>query len=153
MANTYTQIFYHVVFAVKGRANLISPLWKSDLYKYISGIITNQRQKLYIVNGMPDHIHILVSCKPNMALSNLVKEIKEHSSKYINDKGFIQGKFNWQEGFGAFSVSFRNVEQVANYIKNQEKHHEVKSFKDEYLEFLKEQNIDFEEKYIFEEVK
>ena len=153
MANTYTQIFYHVVFAVKGRANLISPLWKSDLYKYISGIITNQRQKLYIVNGMPDHIHILVSCKPNMALSNLVKEIKEHSSKYINDKGFIQGKFNWQEGFGAFSVSFRNVEQVANYIKNQEKHQEVKSFKDEYLEFLKEQNIDFEEKYIFEEVK
>jgi REP element-mobilizing transposase RayT len=153
MANTYTQIFYHVVFAVKGRANLISSIWKDELYKYISGIVTNQGQKLYIVNGMPDHIHILVSCKPNMNLSNFVKEIKEHSSKYINENGFIQGKFNWQEGFGAFSVSFKNVEQVVNYIKNQEKHHEVKSFKDEYLEFLKEQNIDFEEKYIFEEVK
>lgn len=153
MANTYTQIFYHIVFAVKGRANLVNSIWKDDLYKYISGIVTNQDQKLYIVNGMPDHIHILVSCKPNMALSNLVKEIKEHSSKYINDKGFIQGKFNWQEGFGAFSVSFKNVEQVVNYIKNQEKHHEVKSFKDEYLEFLKEQNIDFEKKYIFEDLK
>jgi putative transposase len=153
MANTYTQIFYHIVFAVKGRANLVSSVWKDDLYKYISGIVTNQGQKLYIVNGMPDHIHILVGCKPNMNLSNFVKEIKEHSSKYINENGFIQGKFNWQEGFGAFSVSFRNVEQVVNYIKNQEKHHEVKSFKEEYLEFLKEQNIDFEEKYIFEEVK
>lgn len=152
MANTYTQIFYHVVFAVKGRANLISSVWKDDLYKYISGIISNQNQKLYIINGMPDHVHILVSCKPNMNLSNLVKEIKEHSSKYINDQKFVLGKFSWQEGFGAFSVSYRNVEQVVNYIKNQEEHHKIKSFKDEYLEFLKEQNIDFEEKYVFEEV-
>lgn len=152
MANTYTQIFYHVVFAVKGRENLINPLWKDDLYKYISGIITNQGQKLYIINGLPDHLHILVSCKPNIALSNLVKEIKEHSSKYIKEQGFIKCKFCWQEGFGAFSVSFRNIEQVVNYIKNQEEHHKIKSFKEEYLEFLKEQNIDFEEKYIFEEV-
>lgn len=153
MANTYTQIFYHIVFAVKRRENLISPVWKDNLYKYISGVITNQNQKLYIINGMPDHVHILVSCGPTVTLSNLVKEIKEHSTKYINGEGFVVGKFNWQEGFGAFSVSFRNVEQVVNYIKDQEKHHEVKSFKDEYLEFLKEQNIDFEEKYIFEEVK
>ena len=153
MANTYTQIFYHVVFAVKGRENLIIPSLKDDLYKYISGIISNQGQKLYIINGMPDHVHILMSCKPNISLSNIVKEIKEHSSKYINEKGFIKGKFSWQEGFGAFSVSFRNVEQVVNYIKNQEEHHKVKSFKAEYLEFLNEQNIAFEEKYIFEEVK
>ena len=153
MANTYTQIFYHVVFAVKGRENLISSLWKDDLYKYISGIISNQGQKLYIINGMPDHVHILVSCKPTVALSNIVKEIKEHSSKYINEKGVIKGKFSWQEGFGAFSVSFRNVEQVVNYIKNQEEHHNVKSFKEEYLEFLNEQHITFDEKYIFEEVK
>ena len=153
MANTYTQIFYHVVFAVKGRENLISPSWKDDLYKYISGIILNQNQKLYIINGMPDHLHILVSCKPNITLSNLVKEIKEHSSKYINQNHFVTGKFSWQEGFGAFSVSYRNIEQVVNYIKNQEEHHKVKSFNEEYLDFLKEQNIDFEEKYIFEEVK
>jgi REP element-mobilizing transposase RayT len=152
MANTYTQIFYHVVFAVKGRENLINFSWKEDLYKYISGIISNQNQKLYIINGMPDHLHILVSCKPNITLSNLVKEIKEHSSKYINEQGFIKGKFSWQEGFGAFSVSYRNIEQVVNYIKNQEEHHNVKSFKEEYLEFLNEQNIAFDEKYIFEVV-
>ena len=152
MANTYTQIFYHVVFAVKGRENVISTQWKDELYKYISGVISNQGQKLYIINGMPDHIHILVSCKPNIALSNIVKEIKEHSSKYINGKGLIKGKFSWQEGFGAFSVSFRNIEQVVNYIKNQEEHHNIKSFREEYLEFLNEQHIVFDEKYIFEDV-
>jgi len=152
MANTYTQIFYHIVFAVKHRENVISSQWKNELYKYISGVISNQGQKLYIINGMPDHVHILVSCKPNIALSNLVKEIKEHSSKYINEKGLIKGKFCWQEGFGAFSISFRNVEQVVNYIKNQEEHHHLKSFKEEYLEFLNEQHIAFDEKYIFEDV-
>lgn len=152
MPNTYTQIFYHIVFAVKGRANLIHASWKDDMYKYVSGIISNQNQKLYIINGMPDHVHILVSCRPNIALSDLVKEIKEHSSKYINQQGFVKGKFSWQEGFGAFSVSFKNVEQVINYIKNQEEHHHIKTFKEEYLEFLKEQEISFDEKYIFEDV-
>lgn len=153
MPNTYTQLFYHIVCVVKRRENLIDASWKDDVYKYISGIITNQHQKLYIINGMPDHIHILVSCKPNMILSNLVKEIKEHSTKYINAQKFTSEKFSWQEGFGAFTVSCRNVDQVVSYIKNQEEHHKVKTFREEYIDFLKEQNIDFEEKYLFEEVK
>mgnify|MGYP003395247245 CR=1 FL=1 len=153
MANTYTQIFYHIVFAVKGRQNLISHKWKDDLYKYISGIIDNQGQKLYIINGMPDHLHILISCKPNMNLSNLVKEIKEHSGKFINQKNFVMGKFSWQEGFGAFTVSFSAVNNVVNYIKDQEEHHRTKSFRDEYLAFLAENGIDYNEKYIFEELE
>ncbi len=102
---------------------------------------------------MPDHLHILINCKPTITLSNLVKEIKEHSTKYINEQKFTAEKFSWREGYGAFSVSYRNVEQVVNYIKNQEEHHKVKTFREEYIDFLKEQNIDFEEKYLFEEVK
>lgn len=112
MPNTYTQIFYHIVFAVKDRSSLVHASWKDNMYKYISGIISNQGQKLYIINGMPDHVHLLISCKPNIALSDLVKEIKEHSSKYINQHDFVKGKFSWQEGFGAFSVSFRSLEQL-----------------------------------------
>ncbi len=152
MANTYTQLFYHIVFVVNGRENIIIDRWKDDLYKYISGIIANQGQKLYIINGMPDHLHVLVSCKPTIALSNLTKEIKEHSTKYINQNNFVKGKFSWQEGFGGFTVSYKNVNSVVNYIKNQEEHHKLRSFKEEYLEFLKEQEIEFNEKYIFEEV-
>ena len=150
MANTYTQIFYHVVFAVRNRDSLITPTIKDDLYKYITGIITNQNQKLFIINGMPDHIHILINCKPNMNLSNNVRDIKEHSTKFINAKKNLRGKFYWQEGFGAFTVSKKDVSIILNYIKNQEEHHKQKTFKDEYLEFLKENEIEFKEEYIFD---
>lgn len=153
MANTYTQIFYHVVFAVKGRQNLISHKWKDDLYKYISGIIEKQGQKLYVIGGMPDHVHVLLSCKPNMNLSNLVKEIKEHSSKFVNQKNYVTGKFCWQEGFGAFTVSNSGVKNVVNYIKNQEEHHHSKSFREEYISFLIENEVEYNEKYIFEETE
>ncbi len=152
MANTYTQLYYHVVCVVKGRQSLIVPALKDELYKYVTGIIEHQGQKLYIINGMPDHIHLLISCGPTIVLSNLVKEIKEHSTKYINGKNIIKGKFSWQVGFGAFTVSKRNVEQVYNYIKNQETHHKKKKFKEEYVQFLKEQEVDYHEKYLFEEV-
>ncbi len=152
MANTYTQIFYHIVFAVRNREALIVPTIKEDLYKYISGIITNQKQKLFIMNGMPDHVHILVNCKPNMNLSDLVKEIKEHSSKYINEKGILKGKFYWQEGFGAFTVSKKELTSVINYINNQEEHHRKRTFREEYVEFLKENEIDYKEEYIFESI-
>ncbi len=150
MANTYSQIFYHVVFAVKHRQSLITHSIKDELYKYITGVINNQKQVLFIINGMPDHVHLLLNCKPDVNLSNLVKEIKEHSTKFINDKKIIPGKFYWQGGFGAFSVGRRDIPNVIRYIKNQEEHHSKKNFKDEYLEFLKENEIEFEEKYIFE---
>ena len=105
MANTYSQIYIHVVFAVKGRESSISNKFKDELYKYICGIVTNNHQKVYAINGMPDHLHILISIKPNCLLSDLVRDIKANSSKWINQKKIILGKFQWQEGFGSFSVS------------------------------------------------
>jgi len=152
MANTYTQLYYHVVCVVKGRQSLINVSWKDSLYKYITGVVTNQGQKLYIINGMPDHIHILISCKPTVMLSDLVKEIKEHSTKYINQQNLAPSKFSWQVGFGAFTVSYRNVDNVVNYIKNQEQHHTKKTFREEYKEFLIENNVEYKEEYLFEEV-
>ncbi|MBP7810573.1 MAG: IS200/IS605 family transposase [Bacteroidia bacterium] len=150
MADTYTQIFYHIVFAVRNRESLITPPIKDELYKYISGIVTNQKQKLFIINGMPDHVHLLLNCKPNMNLSDLVREIKEHSTKFINDKKILPGKFYWQAGFGAFTVSKKDVAMILNYIKTQEDHHKKKTFREEYLEFLKENEIEFKEEYLFD---
>ena len=105
MAGTFTQIYIQIIFAVKGRENLISKTWKDELYRYISGIITNKDQKSIIVNGMPDHVHILIGLKPSMPISDLVRDVKNNSSNFINKKGFVKGKFSWQEGFSAFSYS------------------------------------------------
>ncbi len=129
MANTFSQIYIQVVFAVQGRQNLIASEWKEELYKYITGIITNHGQKLIAVGGVSDHIHILIGFKPNFEISKLVQEIKANSSRFINKKQFVKGKFSWQEGFGAFSYSRSQLDAVVRYIENQEKHHAKKSFK------------------------
>jgi putative transposase len=150
MGDTYSQIFYHVVFAVRNREALIVPQIKNDIYKYMTGIIEKKGQKLFIINGMPDHVHLLLNCKPNMNLSELVKEIKEHSTKFINDKGILRTKFYWQAGFGAFAVSKRDVPMIINYIKNQEEHHRKSSFKEEYISVLKEQEVNYKEEYLFD---
>ncbi|MGO3155812.1 MAG: IS200/IS605 family transposase [Mesonia sp.] len=149
MANTYTQLYFHIVFAVKGRNNLISINWEEELYKYITGIISNKNQKLMIVNGMPNHIHLLIGTKPNCNLSDLVRDLKANSSKWINEKRFVRGKFEWQRGFGAFTVSQSGVSNVMKYIKGQKKHHNQKTFREEYIEFLKTYEIDFDDKYVF----
>ncbi len=151
MANTYTQLYFHVVFAVKRRNNFISEQWKDELYKYISGIIANKDQKLMIVNGMPNHIHLLIGTKPNSNLSDLIRDIKANSSKWINEKKLTPMKFEWQTGFGAFTVSQSGVAKVIEYIKNQEEHHRNKTFKEEYVEFLKAYEINFKEEYLFDE--
>ena len=151
MANTYTQLYFHIVFAVKGRSNYISEQWKDELYKYISGIIANKNQKLMIVNGMPNHIHLLIGTKPNCNLSDLIRDIKANSSKWINEKKFTNFHFEWQTGFGAFTVSQSVVPKVIEYIKNQEEHHRKKTFKEEYVEFLKAYQIDFKDEYLFDE--
>ena len=151
MANTYTQLYFHIVFAVKGRSNYISEQWKDELYKYISGIIANKDQKLMIVNGVPNHIHLLIGTKPNCNLSDLIRDIKANSSKWINEKKFTNFHFEWQTGFGAFTVSQSVVPNVIEYIKNQEEHHRKKTFKEEYVEFLKAYQIDFKDEYIFDE--
>ncbi len=150
MANTYSQLYFHVVFAVRGRANHISIQWKDELYKYITGIISNKDQKLMQINGMPDHIHLLIGTKPNCNLSDLVRDIKSNSSKWINEKGFIKSKFSWQIGFGAFTVSQSQLSRITNYIINQEDHHRKKSFKEEYVEFLDAYKIDYKDEYLFE---
>ncbi|MFN0279549.1 MAG: IS200/IS605 family transposase [Pyrinomonadaceae bacterium] len=128
MANTFTQIYIHVVFAVQERAGLIKTEWREELFKYIAGILKNQGVKLIAIGGVEDHIHILFGLNPKIALSNLVRDIKANSSKFINEKGFVRGKFYWQEGFGAFSYSRSQIDTVAKYVLNQEKHHANKSF-------------------------
>ncbi|MGC4128291.1 MAG: IS200/IS605 family transposase [Bergeyella sp.] len=150
MANTYTQIYIQIVFAVKGRQNLISKENREELHKFITGIVSNRGQKLFAIFAMPDHVHILVSMSPNVSISDLVRDIKAGSSKFINDKKWINGKFNWQEGYGAFSYSKSGVDNVVKYILNQEEHHKKKTFKEEYLEFLKKFEIEYDSEYLFE---
>jgi REP element-mobilizing transposase RayT len=150
MPGTYSQLYIQIVFAVKGRQNLIEKEWRDELHKYISGIITGKGQKSIIVNGVADHIHCFVGLKPAMAISDLVRDIKNNSSKYVNENGWVKGKFRWQEGFGSFSYSHSHIDNVYRYILNQEEHHKKKTFKQEYLEFLEKFRIEFNEKYLFE---
>src|SRR6266850_4111298 len=136
MANTYSQIYIQIVFAVQGKQNLIRPDRKEELHKYITGIITRQGQKLLAIHCMPDHTHLLIGLKPNMALSDLVGDIKTGSTNHINEEKWVKGRFAWQEGFGAFSYSHSQLGGVIRYIQNQEKHHARRSFQAEYLELL-----------------
>ena len=150
MANTYSQLLIHVICAVQGRQNLISPKWKNELFKYITGIISYKNQKMLCINGVADHIHILIGLKPDIAISDLVRDIKNNSSTFINNKKFVRGKFNWQKGFGTFSYSNSQIDKVVKYILNQENQHRRKTFKEEYVEFLKKFNVEYNEKYLFE---
>ncbi len=150
MAGTFSQIYIQVIFAVKGRENLISNHWKPELCKYIAGIIKGKKQKPIIVNGMADHIHTFIGLKPAVAISDLVRDIKNNSSNFINDHKLVKGKFAWQDGYGAFSYSHSQIENVYNYILNQENHHKKKTFRQEYLDFLNAFQIAYDEKYLFE---
>jgi len=149
MANTYSQILIHVVFTVKGRTNLIEKKWRNDIHRYISGIITSKGQKSIIVNGVADHVHCFIGLNPSMCLSELIRDVKNNSSKYINEKKIIKGKFQWQDGFGAFSYATSQVKNVYNYILNQEEHHKKSSFIEEYLDLLDNYEIEYHEKYLF----
>lgn len=151
MPNTYTQIYIHFVFAVKYRNALILPSWKDELYKYITTIIQNYNHKVLIINGMPDHLHVLVGLKPTQSISDLMKEVKQFSSKWININNKTIGKFEWQEGFGAFSYSKSQLKNVFDYIENQEIHHKKKTFLEEYKEILEKFEVDFKIEYIFKE--
>ena len=151
MANTYTQIHIQFVFAVKHRDGLIHASFKDELYQYISGIIKNNNHKLLAINGMPDHVHVLVGMRPTQSVSDLLQDIKGSSSKWINDKKFLRVRFEWQEGYGAFSYAKSEVNSVIRYIQNQEEHHRTKSFREEYLMMLKDFDVEFDERYIFKE--
>lgn len=153
MANTYTQIYIQFVFAVQNRIGLIQEHWKNELYKYMTGIITKKGHKLMAIGGIQDHIHILVSMSPSQSPSDLMADVKRSSSLWINDNHFTKGKFSWQEGFGAFSYNKSQIHNVANYIENQEKHHHQKTFMEEYLDFLKLFEIEFDKQYIFKPIE
>jgi len=148
MANTYTQIHLQFVFAVQNRISLIANEWKDELYKYITGIVQRNKHKLKAINGTSDHVHTFIGYQPHQLLPDLLQDIKGSSSKWINERGFVRGKFQWQEGYGAFSYSHSQIDTVVNYIRNQEEHHKRKSFNEEYLEFLREFNIQFDERYV-----
>ena len=152
MANTYTQIYIQVVFAVEGRQNLIVPENNQHLQKYITGIVSGQKQKLLAINNMPDHLHVLIGLDANLAVSELVRDIKANSSRFINQQRWFGGRFSWQEGFGAFSYSRSQIGSVVRYIQNQQKHHARRTFRDEYIEFLRKFQVDYDERYIFKAV-
>lgn len=143
MANTYTQIHIQAVFSVQNRECIILNNWRDELYRYITGIIQNNNHKLLAINGMPDHVHILLGLRPSQSLSDLMQDIKGSSSKWINEKKLIRGRFSWQEGYGAFSYSRFELPDVIRYICNQQEHH---------IDLLKEFEIDYHEQYIFKPV-
>jgi len=150
MANTYTQLYVQIIFSPRGRQNLTHNRIKNDIYKYIVGIIKKKNQKPMIINGMPDHVHIFLGFSPDIAISDLVRDIKSNSTNFINDNKLIQGKFSWQKGFGAFTYNKSQVPMVVRYIKNQEEHHRRKTFKEEYLELLEKFGVDYKKQYLFE---
>ncbi len=152
MANTYTQIHIQAVFSVQNRVCIIQKAWETELYKYMTGIIQNHDHKLLAINGMPDHVHVFFGMRPTQSLSDLMQDIKGDSSKWINQKGFINGRFSWQEGYGAFSYSKSQVDQVINYIRNQKDHHRKRTFAEEYLDFLEKFQVPYDKRYIFKPV-
>ena len=150
MAGTFTQIYIQVVFAVQNRDALIDSSWEERLYQYVTGIVRNKGQKMLVINGISNHIHFFIGMKPNCNLSDLIREVKKSSNEFINENKLTKYKFNWQEGFSAFSYSHSQIDYVVKYIMNQKEHHKKQSFKDEYIKLLKEFNIDHDEKYLFD---
>ncbi|WP_289053153.1 IS200/IS605 family transposase [Carboxylicivirga marina] len=148
MANTYTQIYIHIVFAILNREASINLQWETELYKYITGIVQNKNQKMLAINGVEDHIHLLIGMKPDCCLSDLVREIKKSSTRFVEEQKFCQYKFQWQEGFGAFSYSHSQLDNVVKYIEKQKEHHQKQIFMDEYRKLLKLFDVDFKEQYI-----
>ncbi|MCD6397079.1 MAG: IS200/IS605 family transposase [Spirochaetaceae bacterium] len=150
MANTYTQIYLQLVFAVKWRKNLIQDNFREELHKYITGIVENRKQKLIAINSMPDHIHILVGFGTTITIADLVHDIKIASTNFINDHRWLPGKFAWQNGYGGFSYSRSHLDRVVKYILNQQKHHKRNTFKEEYIEFLEKYEVLYDSKYLFD---
>jgi len=150
MAGTYSQIYVQCVFAVKGRENLLQKPWRDEVFKYMAGTIKGKDQKPIIVDGVADHVHLLVGIRPTMCISDLVRDVKNNSSRFINEQKFLRGKFAWQEGYGAFSYAHSQLDQVYQYIASQEEHHSKKTFKEEYLDFLQRFEVDFNEAYLFD---
>ncbi len=150
MANTFTQIYIQIVFAVKGRKNLIAEEYRDEVEKFICGIIKNNSSKALAIYCNPDHVHILIGIHPSISVSNIARDIKAGSSKWINEKKWVKGKFRWQEGYGAFTYSKSQIDAVVKYILNQPLHHKKTTFKEEYHKILNDLEIKFDEQYLFD---
>jgi putative transposase len=152
MANSYHQVYIQAVFVVKYRATIIEKKWKSELLAVIGNLINENGCKTYIVNGVEDHVHCLIGLKPSISISNLMQSVKAKSSKWINEQQFTIERFEWQEGYGVFSYSHSQINQVYKYIENQEEHHKKRSFREEYIDFLEKFEVPYDERYIFEDL-
>jgi REP element-mobilizing transposase RayT len=150
MANTYTQMYVQIVFAVQGKSSLISEEHREEIEKLICAIIKGAKSKPLAIYCNPDHVHILIGLNPTSAVSDLVGHIKASSSKFVNEHNWQRGKFHWQEGYGAFTYSKSHVDAVIKYILNQSSHHEKKSFREEYLLMLDQFRIEYNDRYLFE---
>jgi REP element-mobilizing transposase RayT len=146
MTATFSQIFIQVVFSVKSRKNLIPQENLEEVFEYIAGIIRNKGHKPIIVGGVSNHVHVFIGLKPGVCVSSMVRDIKNNSTNFINQQDWLREKFSWQNGFGAFSYGNSQVEQVFNYIKNQEEHHKSLTFREEFVAFLEKFDVDFERK-------
>jgi REP element-mobilizing transposase RayT len=150
MPNTYTQLHVQIVFAVKGRQNLIRSQHRSVLHQYITSVLQNDGHKLLAIFCMPDHLHFLIGLNPAIAISEMVLDVKRASTNFINEQNLIASHFNWQKGYGAFAYTKSHVPRVIEYILNQEQHHRKTTFKEEYISFLERYEIEYDEKYLFE---
>ncbi len=153
MPNTYSQIYLHFVFAVQNRISLINERWQDELFKYMSTIVANNGHKILSINGMPDHVHALISMNPKQAPSDLMYDVKRSSSLWINKQKFVLGKFSWQEGFGVFSYGKSQISNVSQYIENQKEHHRKRSFIDEYKALLEVFGIEYDDRYIYKPIE
>ena len=147
--STFSQIYIQIIFACKSRESLIKKDWEEELFKYITGIVQNKGQKMLAINGVSDHVHFLIGMNPSCCLSDLIREIKKSSNTFIKEKRFSKYKFEWQQGYGAFSYSHSSLGNVISYIQNQKEHHKQKSFKEEYISFLKKFEVNFKDEYLF----
>jgi putative transposase len=150
MANTYTQCYFHLVFSVKNRDALIRREWKDELERYVTGIVQNHRHKMLAIGTMPDHVHILIGYHVNQLIPNLVEEIKTSSNTFIKEKRLSKFRFEWQKGYGAFTHSHSQIDIVAKYILSQAEHHKKRPFREEYLEILEKNDVQFKDEYVFE---
>jgi REP element-mobilizing transposase RayT len=149
MAHTYSTLIYHIIFSTKSREPLISARLCNDLYAYIGGIVRARKSMLMEIGGMPDHLHLVIRTRPDMPVAELVRLVKANSSKWVNERPDSSGRFEWQEGYGAFSVSFSQLPGVCEYVRRQSEHHRTRTFQEEYVEFLRRHEIEFDEAYLW----
>jgi REP element-mobilizing transposase RayT len=153
MANSFKQIYVHVIFAVKGRQSLLKNEHREELHKYMTGIVKERECKLVAINSVSDHLHLMLAYNPKVVLADVIRDLKAFSSKMMNERGWFEREFHWQNGYGAFSVSPSQADTVVRYIANQEEHHRKKTFREEFVEFLKNSGIEFDPKYLFDPIE